>query len=61
MVLIHNQNSAKYLQPSCPLLGYMSWRGNVASVFLVGPRIEYQGALQYWKYLMIGSTYLVID
>jgi hypothetical protein len=35
MVLIHHLKSAKYLQPSYPSLGYMSWRGNTAPIFLV--------------------------
>jgi hypothetical protein len=35
MVLIHHLKSAKYLQPSYPSLGYISWRGNTALIFLV--------------------------
>jgi hypothetical protein len=35
MVLIHHLKSAKYLQPSYPSPGYMSWSGNTAPIFLV--------------------------
>jgi hypothetical protein len=39
MELIRHLKAAKYLQPSYPLLGYMSWRGNTATVFLVSTYI----------------------
>jgi hypothetical protein len=35
MELIHHLKYAKYIQSSYILLGYMAWRGNAASVFLV--------------------------
>jgi hypothetical protein len=55
MVLIHHLKSAKYLQPSYPSLGYMSWRGNTAPIFLVMALINRSESL-YWELMPLQGT-----